>query len=416
MKETEKLSQMLRRVSVPASSKLDERIHREIDNAVTPAVAEPCGSEPTFGQIFALIMKRKSTRYTLVTTAGLTILAALVLTHPAPSAWAMDQAIETLKKYKGLEFSGNVSADGKTFPIDGWQEADGSGDFVQAELIKVGDTATVWTSDNKTYDYEQEDKTVYVEPGVTQGLNPWPGPKFLSLMATVKDYQAIEGYDPATGRKREVVACSTDGIGGPQSFLLEFDFGTKLLVSMKVWNNSRQEGPPHLDFEKIRYFEDLPESTFNFQPPAGTPVTNMPLTIPDAEASRPALSDTNYGISAEGMTREEACHKILEQYWAADIKYDFARIRQLCPVAADYSDELLRKSGEMNGIVQLLKIGGIERTGSSKLGPLALVPSWVRDTDGVVSEIWMIVQFRESEQGASCVVYGPRGYAINVKE
>lgn len=361
-------------------------------------------------------MKRKSTRYTLVSTLALAMLVALALVHPAPSAWAMDQAIESLKKYKGLELSGSVSGDGKTLPIDGWQKADASGDFVEAELIKVGDAATIWTRDNQTYSYDHDDKMVYVEPGVTQALNPWPGPKFLSLLATVKDYKAIEGYDPATGRKRVVVTCSTDGIGGPQSFLLEFDFGTKLLVSMKVWNNLKQEGAPHIDFEKIRYFEDLPDSTFNFQPPSAVPFTNMPLTIPDAEASRPVLSDTNYGISAGGMTQEEACHKILEQYWAATIKYDFARMRQLVPLAADYSDELLRKSGEMNGIVQILKIGGIERTGNSKLGPLALVPTWVRDQDGVVSEIWIIVQFRESEQGTSCVLYGPHGYAINVKE
>jgi hypothetical protein len=63
-----------------------------------------------------------------------------------------------------------------------------------------------------------------------------------------------------------------------------------------------------------------------------------------------------------------------------------------------------------------LKIGGIERTGRSKLGPLALVPIWYRSQDGMVGKVWMIVQFRETEPGASCVVYGPHGYALNVKE
>jgi len=412
MKETHDLSQILRQLNAPASSKLDERIYREIDNAVTTSATAPAGPEPTLGQLFAMIIKRKSTRYTLVTTAGLATLVALLLTHPAPSAWAMDQAIETLKKYKGLEFSGKVSAGGTNLPIDGWQKADASGDFVQAELIKVGDGTAIWTRDNQTYSYNPDDKTVYVEPGVTQAINPWPGPKLLSLLDKEKDFKAIEGYDPATGRKRVVVTCSSVG----QSFLLEFDFGTKLLISMKVWNNTRQEGSPHIDFEKIRYFEDLPDSTFDFQPPPGTVETNMPLTIPDAEASRPVLSDANHGISAERMTREEACQTILEQYWAAKIKCDFARMRQLCPLTADLSEEFLRETCEMDGIVQVLKIGGIEKTGSSKLGPLALVPSWVRDKDGVVSEVWMIVQFRETGQETSCVIYGEHGYAINVKE
>jgi hypothetical protein len=195
---------------------------------------------------------------------------------------------------------------------------------------------------------------------------------------------------------------------------LEFDVRTKLLVSMKIWQNSRRDGTPDLDFQKILYFEDLPDSTFNFQPPPGTAVTNNPLTVPDADL--PALSDANSGISAEGMTREEACQKILEQYWTATIKYDFARIRQLSPTLADSSDENLRETWKLDGVVQLVKVGGIEKTGSSKVGPLVLVPTWVRAGDGTVSEVWMIVQFRETDSGTSCVVYGGHGYALNVKE
>jgi hypothetical protein len=61
------------------------------------------------------------------------------------------------------------------------------------------------------------------------------------------------------------------------------------------------------------------------------------------------------------------------------------------------------------------RIGG-ERTGRSKLGPLALVPCWARRQDGTVGKVWMIVQFRETDQGTSCVIYGMHGYALNVKE
>jgi hypothetical protein len=72
--------------------------------------------------------------------------------------------------------------------------------------------------------------------------------------------------------------------------------------------------------------------------------------------------------------------------------------------------------GDQDDITQVLKIGGIERTGESKLGPLALVPSWVRSRDGMVLEVWLIVQFRETDREASCVIYGDHGYALNVKE
>ncbi|HXC37009.1 MAG TPA: hypothetical protein VNV43_14115 [Candidatus Acidoferrales bacterium] len=412
MNKTKDILQILGRMRAPASSKLDERVYREIENAVTSGTTTPPGPELTLGQMFALFIKKPSARYTLATTAGLAILAALVLIHPAPSAWAMDQAIETLKKYKGLELSGTISTDGKTYPIDLWLKADGSGDFIEAALANVGGQGMFWTMDNKSYTYDPDGKTVYTEPGITLNLNPWPGPKMLSLLLAEKNYKVIEGYDPATGQKRVVVTCSSASTGN--SLLLEFDVSTKLLVSMKIWDNPRQDGTPHLDFQKILYFDDLADSMFNFQPPSGTFVTNMPLTVPDA--SLPALSDTNYGISVEGMTREQACQTIVQQYWNATVNYDFAGFRRLSPSVGDLSDEFLRKNFDLDGIVQVLKIGGIERTGRSKLGPLALVPAWVRAKDGTVAEVWMIVQFRESDQGTSCVIYIEHGYALNVKE
>lgn len=417
MKKTQDISQIFRQMRVPASSNLDERVHREIDNAATSAATTSSDAPPTLGQIFALILKRQSTRYTIATTLVLAVLVTLALIHSTPSAWAMEQAIETLKKYRGLQLSGDLTTDGKTFPLDLWLKADASGDAVQAVLGKVGDTATLWTKDNQTYTYVRDDKSVYTEPGITEALNPWPGPKLLAMLATAKDYKAIEGDDPATGRRRVIVTCSSETTpSGPQSYLLEFDVRTKMLVCMKIWHNSRQDGTPYLDFQKILYFEDLADSAFDFQPPSGTLFTNQPLVIPDAGVSFPALSDPKFGISAEGMTREQACQTILQQAWAANFKYDFARTRQLFPLAADASDESLRAAIKQAGVVKLLKIGGIERTGSSKLGPLALVPSWVRAQDGTVTEVWMIVQFRETDRGTSCVIYGAHGYALNVKE
>jgi hypothetical protein len=117
------------------------------------------------------------------------------------------------------------------------------------------------------------------------------------------------------------------------------------------------------------------------------------------------------------MTQEQACQSILEQLWTAVIKRDHGRIRQLCPITATWSDEMLRGSGDPNETAaKVLKIGGIEQTGSSKLGALALVPCWIRCQDGSVRENWMVVQFRETDQGASCVVAAVRGYGLNVKE
>jgi len=413
MKKTRNMAQVLRQLHVPASAELDERVYGEIAKTATVAPTAPAESEPAPGQIFILFLKKKTARYALATTAGVLLLAVFVLNHSTASAWAMEQTIAALKKHKALHITGYVTAASKTAPVDIWVRADATGNLVAAGLEKWGDV-TVWSKDNKTYTYNLAHNTVLVEPGITLGFNPWFGPKLLDQLTRMKDYKAFEGEDPATGQKRVIVTCSLQLPLGPHSFLVEFDIQTKLPVSMKIWRNLKQEGAPDDYFEKIVYFEDLPDSAFNFQPPAGTAFTDTPLTLPEISLS--LLSDPKSGISAEGMTHEQACHTILEQLSAARIKNDLARIRQLLPVTATWSDELLRDPGGQNETGQLLKIGGIEKTGRSKLGPLALVPSWFRYQDGSVREIWTIIQFRETAGGESCVIFGVHGYALNVKE
>jgi hypothetical protein len=409
MKKTQDISQVIRQLHTPASSKLDERVYAEIAKA---AVIRS-GAPSALAEIFTLLLKKKSTLYTLATTLGLVLLVVLALNRSTSSAWAMEQAIEALKKHKALHITGYATTGHATTPLDVWARADVTGNLVEMGLAKWGDM-TVWTRDNKTYTYDHDHNTVFVEPGITFGLNPWLGPKLLTRLARMKDYKAFEGEDPATGQKRVIVTCSIELPTGPHSFLMEFDVRTKLLVSVKGWLNLKQEGAPNWSFEKVVYFEDLPDSAFGFQPAAGTQFTDKPLTIPEASLS--SLSDPSSGISTEGMSQQQACENILRQLSEAWARHDLARIRQLWPVTATWPDQMLRESDDQTEGAQLLKIGDIERTGRSKLGPLALVPMWVHYKDGTEREVWMLVQFRDTEQGTSCVVQSTHGYALNVKE
>ncbi|HEY2084077.1 MAG TPA: hypothetical protein VGI88_14945 [Verrucomicrobiae bacterium] len=410
MKKTQDISQVLWRLHVPASSKLDERIDGEIAKAATVATAAPSGQEFAFGKIFLLFLKKKSTRYTLATTMGLILLVVLVMNHSTTSAWAMDQAIEALKKYRALHFTGYYTTEnGQTKPLDAWARSDTTGNRVETALVTIGHITT-WTRDNKTYTYDRAGKKGYVQPGINL-INSWLGPNLLADAATVKDYKAVEGDDPTTGQKRVIVTCSLGNLEGPQSFLMEFDVRTKLLVSLQAWPNLTREGTPRTSVEKILYFEDLPDSALSFQPPADTQFTDIPLEVPEADIS--LLSDPKCGMSADGMTREQACQKILKELWVATPD----RVRQLFPVIATWSDEMIRGARNPNETVkEVVKIGSIEQTGSSKLGPLCLVPCRIRYQDGSVRENWMVVQFRETDRGTSCVVAAIRGYGLNVKE
>ena len=173
MKNDQDISEVLRRLRVPASSKLDERVHEEIANAGAPAPTVPSAADLTLGQIIALLLKNKSTRYTLATTAALALLVVLVLNHSTSSAFAMDQAVEALKKYKAVHIAGYYTPkSGQTTPIDAWERSDATGNRIETGLATIGDV-TLWITDNKTYTYDRAEKKGFVEPGID--FDAWVG-------------------------------------------------------------------------------------------------------------------------------------------------------------------------------------------------------------------------------------------------
>jgi hypothetical protein len=412
MQRTDDISQLIRRLRVPPSAELDERVHGAIRQAERTAPDASHSNEPSLWALLGMIMKHKTIRYTLGSALGLAVLAALVLNHSTTSAWAIEQSIEALANYRAVRMTGATTAGGAAAPAEVWAQADATG-ARSAECLARSDSFTAWVKDNKTYVYDHARNTVMVEPAITMGLNPWLGPKFLTTLSKLPNYKAVDGADPATGQKRILVTASLESATGPQSFLIEFDAKTKLPVSMTHWLNLDRRGAPDFSFDKIVYFEDLPDSAFHFEPPAGVAFVEKPLTIPDANL--PMLSKPKSGISAEGLTREEACQKLLEQFWAAVLKDDLRRIRQLCPVTATWPDRLIRDVMAEDDVAELLQIGSIEKEGQSKLGPLALVTSRVRCRDGKVREIKVVVQFRQTEAGASCVIHGNYGYSVEIQ-
>jgi hypothetical protein len=388
MQRTDDIPELIRRLRVPASAELDERVHSAIRQAERTVPIASRSNEPRLRAILMMIMKHKMIPYTLGGALGFAVLAALVLNHSTTSVWAMEQAIEALQQYKAVRMTGATTAGGAAAPTEVWARADAAG-ARSAECLVRSDAFTAWVKDNNTYVYDHAANTVFVEPAITMGLNPWLGPRFLTTLSKLPNYNAVEGADPATGQKRILVTAGLESATGPQSFLIEFDAKTKLPVSMTHWSNLNRRGTPGFSFDKIVYFEDLPDSVFQFEPPDGVPFVEKPLTIPDANLAM--LNNPKSGMSAEGLSREEACRKLLGQFWTAVINNDLARIRQLCPLTETWPDRLLRDVMTEDDAVELLQIGAIEKEGRSPLGPLALVPTRVRCKDGRVREVKIVV-------------------------
>ena len=136
-KQTENLSRKSSaKCAEPASSKLDERVHREMDDAAKETSAAPL----TLGQMLASILGQQSIRYTVATHVGAGISGGAGFDSFDPrSAWAMDQAVEAIKKYRGLQMSGDFTKDGKTFRSNSGSELRRPQQFCRGRFGKSGE-------------------------------------------------------------------------------------------------------------------------------------------------------------------------------------------------------------------------------------------------------------------------------------
>jgi hypothetical protein len=175
-----------------------------------------------------------------------------------------------------------------------------------------------------------------------------------------------------------------------------------------------------MDVQRIIYYEELPDDMFELDAPEDAEVFEgfSPLAL--MQISRfGKFSDPEYGVSVEGLTKEQACEQILKEFWQAVIDDDLSRIRQLLPITADWDDEMMRDNLELDDeddILELLEVGQIVHETTSDLGPVVVVPSIISCKDGKMRELKMIIIFRQIEGKASCVIYANSGNAREIAE
>ena len=322
-------------------------------------------------------------------------------------AWALEDAIEALREFRAVHVLGAFP--GGTAEI--WMRANGTRTQSTDVVVKGSHGAITWTQDGSTYHYEPSQDTVYYEPALTIGLSQWLGPELLEMLSTAQNTEIVRGKDPATGRDRVMLLWSLIDVHGAQSWTIEFDVASKLPIAFKQWQNLDRSGPPQFDAFKVTYYEDLPDSVFDVHVPAQAKRVEKPLTIPEENIG--VLSDPACGISAEGMTQEQAAQQAVQVLYQAVIDQDLDTLKRICPLAATWGNDFVRavifKPDKDDRIVEIVAVGPIARMGQSKLGPLAAVPTTVRLKDGRKIEEKMIVQFRTLRGQPSCVIHGPYG-------
>ena len=366
--------------------------------------------QPRRIKMWRIIMKNRITK--LATAAAILIVALYMLAgNLSPTAWAIEQTIEALQNFGAVHMVGTIMDEyGAEKGCELWMRANKAKTSSKDAVIHITNGIVQWVEDGSTYTYIPQNNTVYYENAITAGMTQWPGPVLFNLLASAEDVKTIRGKDPATGREQVTLLCSFSSIG-PMSGSFTFDVETKLPITMTVWNNLNRRGTPSFRAWQITYYEDLPDSIFAVEYPKNAHFVEKELTIP--ESSIGLLADPRYGIPTEGLSKEEAAHRILEQVYQAWIDEKFDDLRKLCPAVSTWSDEFLQHlvhdQEPQERVVEIVKIGSICKEGHSKLGPIVVVPCIVRTEIGTIREDKMIVQFRNIGGRPSCVFHGPYG-------
>ena len=358
-----------------------------------------------------------SSRPVRLFAAGVVLLALAVAgwlaLYKPPTVWAIEQSIEAMRGFRGVYVGGVVDG---TRNLELWIRSGPDPSQMRDLMARLGDM-TFWVKDNRTYYYPRGSDSIYVDDAITAGFYPWPGAELLEFARAAGFREVSRGLDPVTGHQRIAIETSLTTNTGIQSAILEFDAVTKLLVSLRQWQNLDRAGRPSFDANKIVYFEDLSDRVFTVDLPLDVAYRPKEVTVPEELLG--LLAGPQYGFSAAGLSENEAARQIVAAMQQAASSADWPRFRQLVPLAAGWTDEMLKAvcngaDGRM-AVTEVIEIGEGFRRGKSRLGAVVVVPSRVKCLDGNVYEEKYTIQFRGPSESPSCVVFAAYGtpYRVN---
>lgn len=239
-------------------------------------------------RIWRILMKTKIAK--LATAAVVTLAVILTITlfgQLGSPAWAIEQSIEALDRFwavsvEGWESERTWKEDGslELRPFKSWAVANENQTMVEKYRTEVEGFLILTTNGQKTWRYDPNTHTVRIENHPYTASECWCGSQFLEQLKEGHDngflarWEVNYDKDTTTGRQRIFleIAWLNKRYNGPRSLLLEFDMESKLLISLKQWENANWEGPATLIAEKITYHESLPDELFEFEIPEGAKV------------------------------------------------------------------------------------------------------------------------------------------------
>lgn len=328
-------------------------------------------------------------------------------------AWAIDQTIEALRNIRGIYLSGVARYPGEpecSFEI--WArphstDASISGDF---RLVEGEHHISIAIEkQNLTFVYTQEPgrDAVYITEGLNRSCNPFlTSDLFEQLKKMARNWKEEYGTDPETGRECVFVTFEGPPVNTARYWEFEFDVETKFPVRGGVWRDESREGQPHFDYRNIIYDPEMPEDLFDFDIPEGTQVI-------DCRKVRKIINaDPDCGTAVDNLTVDQACVKVVKEYWQAVIEEDRAKIEKIRPLAVGSGWEQAAAAYEKNKPESLVNISGMNHLNDP--GTFAEVTCIIKTNEGKTAESVLNVEVRQTTRGKIGVVAGVKGSELSI--
>ncbi len=340
--------------------------------------------------IWRLIMNSKITK---LAAAAVIILIAVfgvtVLDKSVTPAYAIEQTIEAMKSVVTVHF---FARDWQNRELETWIKVNPETGGNDCHYVNEHERGQISISTPEiTYFYHPMENKVRI----VEGMSIRSDIRFGRFIEDVLDkliepkqgeIQIYKEHDPNTG-KDIIILWAKSSQDELEAFI---DPETKLPIRI----NFTKANPGQIikNVDEIYYNEPLPEGLFEFEIPEGTQVIRKQMLLY-------IIEDPNYGILAEGLSRDEARVKILKEFWQAVINKDFKGAHMLLPVAG-----VERLQEIFAGVVELISIGEPFEVPHIDFG--ILTPVRVMFSNGKILELYQITHFRTIDGKLSCVLAG----------
>ncbi len=282
MNSADKIKQYFKKAELSINPETDERVFTDVLRA-RQKIKENRPVIPV--NMWRIIMKSPLAKVTAAAALVIVcVIGVFLFSRTSGAAWAIEQSIEALSKYNAVLIEGSESfldEDGQLQMRTGktWWVTNEDQTKVIKERTDIDGVTILIANGQETWRYDPQTNTVIKNRpyGMPEG---WIGSRLLEQLKTfhesglITKWEVTYGEDPIMNKQRAylTVAWLDKRYNGPRSMWFEFDVESKLVVSLKQWENADWEGPPSAVSEKITYYESLPDSHFEFEIPEGATV------------------------------------------------------------------------------------------------------------------------------------------------